>query len=193
MKSFVVGVTMFVLAVIVALDGFAHTEKPDTAQKPAAAASAASKPGAAKDWIDQWNDVTGRVIGVAEAMPPDKYDFKPVEEVGTFGDQVKHLCMAMRILLANAEGKQIPLESVNLDALKTKDEILAELRRMTDEGAAVIKRVSGRNDGDVVESQFFGRTTRRFLIIQAIAHDNNHYGQMVLYLRLNGITPPASR
>jgi hypothetical protein len=64
-----------------------------------------------------------------------------------------------------------------LDRLKTKDEILAELRRMVDEGAAVIGRVAGRKmDGDVVESQFFGKTTRPFLILQAIAHDNNHYG-----------------
>ena len=152
------------------------------------------KPAAAKDWIDQWNDVTGRVIGVADAMPADKYDYKPVEEVGTFADQVKHVCMAMRILLANAEGKHIPLEEVSLDRLKTKDEILAELRKTVDAGAAVIGRVAGKKtDGDVVESQFFGKTTRRFLIIQAIAHDNNHYGQMVMYLRLNGITPPASR
>ena len=183
------------LLATVASTCFAQTPKPSTTPKPEAApkAEAAQKPEAAKDWIDQWNDVTGRVIGVAEAMPAEKYDYKPTPEVNTFGDQLKHLCMAMRVLLANAEGKQIPLEDVNLDKLKTKDEIVAEVRRMTDEGAAVIKRVAGRNDGDVVESQFFGRTTRRFLIIQAIAHDNNHYGQMVFYLRLNGITPPASR
>lgn len=152
-----------------------------------------SRPAAAKDWIDQWKDVTERLIGVAEAMPADKYGYRPTEEVETFGDQVKHVCMAMRILLANAEGKQIPLEQVSLDRLKTKEEIIAELRKMTDEGAAVIRRVSGKNDGDAVDSQFFGRTTRRFLILQAIGHDNNHYGQMILYLRLNGITPPASR
>src|SRR5262245_54747345 len=153
----------------------------------------APKPAAAKDWIDQWKDVTERVIGVAEAMPAEKYSYKPTDEVGTFGDQVKHVCAAMRVLLANAEGKQIPLEEASLDKLKTKEEILPELRRIIDEGAAVIRRVSGKTDGDVVESQFFGKTTRRFLIIQAIAHDNNHYGQMVMYLRLNGITPPASR
>jgi len=42
-------------------------------------------------------------------------------------------------------------------------------------------------------SEFFGKTTRRFLLIQAIAHNNNHYGQLVYYLRLNGIAPPTSR
>jgi uncharacterized damage-inducible protein DinB len=148
---------------------------------------------APKDWIDQWKDVTERLIGVAEAMPAEKYDYKPTEEVGTFGDQVKHVCMAMRVLLANAEGKQVPLKEASLDALKTKEAILAELRKRIDDGAAVIRRVSGETDGESVESQFFGRTTRRFLIIQAIAHDNNHDGQLVLSLRLNGITPPASR
>lgn len=153
----------------------------------------APKPAAAKDWIDQWKDVTERVIGVAEAMPSEKYVYKPTGEIGTFADQVKHVCMAMRILLANAEGKHIPLDEAGLEKLKTKEEILAELRKRVDEGAAVIRRISGKTDGEVVESQFFGRTTRRFLILQAIAHDNNHYGQMVMYLRLNGITPPASR
>ncbi|HEV8201800.1 MAG TPA: DinB family protein [Candidatus Polarisedimenticolia bacterium] len=148
---------------------------------------------AAKDWIDQWKDVTERLIGVADAMPAEKYDYKPTPEVGTFGDQVKHVCLAMRVLLANAEGKQVDLKETNLDALKTKEEILAELRKRVDDGAAVIRRISGKTDAEPVESQFFGRTTRRFLIIQAIAHDNNHYGQLVMYLRLNGITPPASR
>lgn len=153
----------------------------------------APRPPEGKDWIDQWKDVTERVIGVAEAMPAEKYGYKPTAEVGTFGDQIKHVCMAMRVLLANAEGKQVQLEEASLDKLKAKEDILAELRRMVDLGTAVIRRVSGKTDGDVVESQFFGKTTRRFLIIQAIAHDNNHYGQMVMYLRLSGITPPASR
>jgi len=147
----------------------------------------------AKDWIDQWRDVTERLIGAAEAMPADKYGYKPTDEVGTFADQVKHVCMTMKILLANAEEKRIPLDEAGLDTLKTKEEILVELRKRIDEGTAVILRIPRKNDGDVVESQFFGKTTRRFLIMQAIAHDNNHYGQMVMYLRLNGITPPASR
>ena len=173
----------FALLVGFGFESFAQDPKPKAPQKAEAA----------KDWIDQWKDVTGRVLSVAEAMPAGKYDYKPTEDVGTFADQVKHVCVAMRILLANAEGRHVPMEDVSLDALKTKEAILAELRRMIDEGAAVIRRVSGKNDGEAVDSQFFGRTTRRFMIMQAIGHDNNHYGQMVMYLRLNGITPPASR
>ena len=168
---------MLALALVCALSGFAQNQKSE----------------AAKDWVDQWKIATDQLIGVAEAMPAEKYDYKPVKEVGAFGDQLKHAGIAMCILLANAEGKKVEIKDVMLDRLKTKEEIIAELRRIAGEGAAVINRVLGKSDGEVVESQFFGKTTRRFLLIQAIAHNNNHYGQLVYYLRLNGITPPASR
>jgi uncharacterized damage-inducible protein DinB len=168
---------MLALALICALNGFAQNQKSE----------------AAKDWIDQWKIATDQLIRVAEAMPAEKYDYKPVKEVDNFGDQLKHAGIAMRILLANAEGRKVELKDVMLDKLKTKEEIIAELRKIAGEGAAVINGVAGKTDGEVVESQFFGKTTRRFLLIQAIAHNNNHYGQLVYYLRLNGITPPAIR
>jgi len=168
---------MLAAPLICALNGFAQNQKSE----------------AAKDWIDQWKIATDQLIRVAEAMPADKYDYKPVKEVGAFGDQLKHAGIAMCILLANAEGKKVEIKDVMLDRLKTKEEIIAELRKIAGDGEAVINRVAGKSDGAVVESQFFGKTTRRFLLIQAIAHNNNHYGQLVYYLRLNGITPPASR
>ena len=165
------------LAIFCALIGIARNQKPD----------------AAKDWMDQWKIATDQLIRVAEAMPAEKYDYKPVKEVENFGAQLKHAGIAMRVLLANAEGKKVEIKDVTLDNLKSKDEIIAELRKIAGEGAAVINRVAGKSDGDAVESQFFGKTTRRFLLIQAIAHNNNHYGQLVYYLRLNGISPTAGR
>ncbi len=147
----------------------------------------------AKDWIDQWKIATDQLIKVAEAMPAEKYDYKPVKEVENFSGQLKHAGIAMRVLLANAEGKKVEIKDVMLDNLKTKDEIIAELRKISGEGAAVISKVAGKTDGEVVDSQFFGKTTRRFLLMQAIAHNNNHYGQLVYFLRLNGISPQSGR
>ncbi|MGE0130296.1 MAG: DinB family protein [Blastocatellales bacterium] len=172
-------ISMTLALLICALPCFAQTQKSE----------------AAKDWIDQWKNATNQLISIAEAMPVEKYSYKPVKEVDDFGDQLKHAGLAMRVLLANAEGKKVDLKEVSLgmDKLKTKEEIIAELRKIADEGSAVVNRVAGKNDGDIVESQFFGKTTRRFLLIQAISHNRNHYGQLVYYLRLNGITPPASR
>jgi uncharacterized damage-inducible protein DinB len=99
------------------------------------------------------------------------------------------------VLLANAEGKTLRTDDVfaALQKPKTKEQIMAELRKTLQEGAAVVSRIAGKNDGEAVESQFFGKATRRFLLMQAVAHNNSHYGQLVFYLRLNGLTPPASR
>ena len=147
---------------------------------------------AVKDWDDQWQMATKQLLGVAETMPADKYNYKPVKEVESFGDQIKHATLAMKVLLANAEGKTIKTGEAlaAMQKLKTKPEIITEFRKTVEEGTDVIKRIAGKNDNDVVESQFFGKTTRRFLLMQAIAHNNNHYGQLVYFLRLNGLAPP---
>ncbi len=148
-----------------------------------------------KDWLDQWQTATKQLIQVAEAMPADKYDYKPVKEVESFGDQLKHTMHATKVLLANAQGRKMAMPDVSaeLGKLKSKEEIIAALRKSAEAGAAVVKDIAGKNDAEVVDSQFFGKTTRRYLLMQAIAHDQNHYGQLVYYLRLNGIVPPASR
>jgi len=150
---------------------------------------------AVKDWAEQWKMAAEQLLGVAETMPADKYEYQPVKEVGAFGEQIKHATLAMKVLLANAEGKTLNTTELfaALEKLKTKEEIIAELHKTMEAGAAVVAHVAGKNDGAAVESQFFGKTTRRFLLMQAIAHNNNHYGQLVFYLRLNGLTPPGSR
>jgi uncharacterized damage-inducible protein DinB len=158
--------------------------------------AAQTKPAdAPKDWLDQWQTATKQLFDVAAAMPADKYGYKPVPEVDAFGEQIKHTIIAMKILLANAQGEKLdgPKVFAELSKLKTKDEILTEFRKTVDAGTAVFNKIAGKNDGEVVESQFFGKTTRRFLLMQAIAHNSNHYGQLTVHLRLNGITPPASR
>src|SRR5215475_3846801 len=108
------------LPLICALIGFAQNQKSE----------------AAMDWIDQWKIATDQLIRVAEVMPAEKYDYKPVKEVGAFGDQLKHAGIAMCILLANAEGKNVEIKDVMLDRLKTKEEIISELRKIAGDGAA---------------------------------------------------------
>lgn len=59
---------------------------------------------AAKDWAEQWKMATEQLLGVAETMPAEKYDYKPVREAGAFGEQLKHATLAMKVLLANTGG-----------------------------------------------------------------------------------------
>jgi hypothetical protein len=98
-----------------------------------------------------------QLLGVAETIPAEKYDYKPVKEVGAFGEQLKHATLAMKVLLANAESKTAKTDGAfaALQKLKTKEEIIAELHKTVQEGAAVIDRIAGKNDDEVVESQFF--------------------------------------
>src|SRR5262249_61815341 len=132
------------MALVCAFGGFAQNQKSEEA----------------KDWVDQWKIATDQLIGVAEAMPAEKYDYKPVKEVGAFGDQLKHAGIAMCILLANAEGKKVEIKDVMLDRLKTKEEIITELRKISGEGPAVINRGGGNSDEAELESHFFCKTTR---------------------------------
>src|SRR5919106_6337 len=107
---------------------------------------------AVKDWAEQWKMSTEQLLGVAETMPADKYEYKPLKEVGAFSEQIKHATLAMKALLANAEGKTVNMSDAfaALEKLKNKEEIIAELRKTVDAGAAIIARVAGKNDGDAV-------------------------------------------
>jgi hypothetical protein len=102
---------------------------------------------AVKDWAEQWKMSAEQLLGVAETMPAEKYDYKPVKEVGAFGEQLKHATLAMKVLLANAESKTVKTDDAfaALQKLKTKEEIIAELHKTVQEGAAVIGRIAGKN------------------------------------------------
>jgi len=149
--------------------------------------------------LDFWVTETEQlVVPAAEAMPEAKYSFAPsngeFKGVRTFGEQVKHLAAANYQLGAMILGENPPPGTANETApasIQTKAEILeyakgsfALLHRAA---AAIIEK--NLNDPLPVK----GNRTRLWLLIDVVAHSSNHYGQMVEYLRLNGIVPPASR
>ena len=142
------------------------------------------------------------MVGAADAMPADKYSFAPTEGefagVRTFGQQVKHAAATNYILGAAILGEPPPADAgdeLGPDAVRTKPEIMkylaasfAYLRK----AAAAIDAQNAIVKGSPI-SPLGGKTTRLGLAIEALAHVMDHYGQMVEYLRLNGIVPPASR
>jgi uncharacterized damage-inducible protein DinB len=134
------------------------------------------------------------VIGVADAMPADKYDFRVTNEVRTFGEQVKHVAGVYANLMSWVRGVSSPKEGNNVFmSLKTKDEIMAALRKTVAENTAALKRMTAARLAGRINTEFFGRVSRAFVAQMVIGHTNRHYGQMVVYLRLNGIVPPISR
>jgi len=143
------------------------------------------------------------IVSAADAMPADKYGFAPTDGefmgVRTFGQQVKHLAATNHILAAAALGQEPPADAgdeTGPERVRTKAEILEYLHASfvhlgkaidavgTKEPAVRSSSISPLKSTDV---------TRSALVVEALVHAFDHYGQMVEYLRMNGVVPPASR
>lgn len=137
------------------------------------------------------------VVGAAEAMPADKYDFAPTngefKGVNTFAAQVRHLAEANYEFF---QGWNVPgvtaVDSKTIDALKTKDEIVKALKDSYVYAHAAINTITAEN-AFVAMGKPPRVHTRVYFAAFCMAHSMDHYGQMVEYLRDNGIIPPASR
>jgi len=143
-----------------------------------------------------------QLVEAADAMPANKYSFAPTvgafNGVRTFGQQVKHLAATNYILAAAALGEPPPPDAgdeTGPENLRMKADILEYLKgsfralhraaMAIDEGNAIV--------GDVPISPLIGKATRLGYLQEALLHTYDHYGQMVIYLRMNGVVPPASR
>ena len=145
--------------------------------------------------------VEGEFVPAAEAMPEDKYSFAPTngefKGVRTFAAQVKHVAAVNYIVGAAILGEKPPVDTGSEngpEAVKTKADIVKFLR---DSFAYAHKAVASINDTNMVEpiKGPFGNdpVTRASMATVISWHSFDHYGQVVEYLRMNGIIPPASR
>jgi hypothetical protein len=146
-------------------------------------------------WI---SDTERLVVPAAEAMPQAKYSFAPTngefQGVRTFAEQVKHLAAANYQLGAGALGEHPPAGAQNESAppsVQTKAEIMEYLKGSFACLHRAAVAINEKNMNEPIAAK--GGRTRVWLLIDAVAHSSNHYGQMVEYLRMNGIVPPASR
>jgi len=140
-------------------------------------------------------------VSAAEAMPDDKYSFAPTngefKGVRTFAEQIKHVAATQYMVASLILGEKPPVDvndEKGPDSVKSKAEILKYLK---DSFAYAHKAVGTITEANVVEPipSFDGKstTTRLSLAMLFAWHGYDHYGQMVEYLRMNGIVPPASR
>jgi uncharacterized damage-inducible protein DinB len=145
--------------------------------------------------------VEGELVPAAEAMPEDKYDFAPsngeFKGVRTFAQQVKHVAAVNYIVGAAITGEKLPDDSngeKGPDSLKSKADILKFLK---DSFAYAHKATATLTDANALEpvpNPFAKEKSTRVALAAVFAwHGFDHYGQMVEYLRMNGIVPPASR
>jgi hypothetical protein len=151
-------------------------------------------------FLNQLTLVEGDLVRLAEAMPADKYRFRPSngepEGVRTFGEQVKHAATMIYMTAAIVLGERSPYgpgtNDNGPDDLLDKDEILTYLEGAIAYARRAIESVTEQNALDPLKT-YFGSQPRAEVAAGIVYHSYNHYGQMVVYARLNGIVPPASR
>jgi len=144
-----------------------------------------------------------KIVSAADAMPADKYGFAPKDGefkgVRTFGQEVKHLAATNVILAAAALGEDPPTDAgdeTGPETVRTKAEILDYLGESFAHLGKAIDAIGNSNaalKSSPISPLNNAEATRLALAVESMIHALNHYGQMVEYLRMNGIVPPASR
>jgi uncharacterized damage-inducible protein DinB len=145
--------------------------------------------------LAQWNDIGRKLIAMAEDFPEDKYEFKPVPEERTFAAQLLHVSGSMYYFTDPAEGKKPRYpDDPKSDALKTKAQIVAFVKKCVADGAAEIKAKGDKGMADLVTDPESKQQTRvADFAYGLIEHSGEHYGQLVVYYRVAGLVPPESR
>ncbi len=143
------------------------------------------------------------VVGAAQAMPADKYSFAPSQgifaagqttefaTVRTFAAQVTHLAQANYMFYAAWSGMKPDTNVRAIGSMTSKDQIVTALQASFAFAHKAVATITPEN-AFIAVKPIDGYSTRATIAAFGVAHANDHYGQMVEYLRMNGIVPPAS-
>jgi uncharacterized damage-inducible protein DinB len=174
----------FILAVFVAIPGALFGQAKSQAQ-----AAAAANPITASE-RGVYSFVSGAVIHAAEKMPEENYSFKPTPEIRSFGQLVGHVADASYMFCSTALGESNPGKDVE----KTKTSKADLVAAVKDAVAYCNKAFDNMTDAKGAELTKVMNIPLAKLTVLSLntAHTDEHYGNMVTYLRLKGIVPPTS-
>ena len=146
----------------------------------------------------QYDITKDLVLGMANAIPEAKYDFKPTPEVRTFREQLVHLINENYNYAALASGEKLG-DPKRFDNLKSRAEILKTLKESYEHGSKVLAEMTNETANDIISisptapTGLRGLKRARWSIMLAVMIDNmDHYGNLVVYSRLNNIVPPKT-
>jgi uncharacterized damage-inducible protein DinB len=159
-------------------------------------------PGKAFD--SQLSLIEEEMKGAVKAMPADKYDFAPsaaifvpaqkteFDKVRTFAQQATHVAEANYFFYNIVSGIKPDMDVKGIETLTKKEDVVAALAGSFTFAHKAIATLTAANAFEVIKSPEPGFQTRGTLASFGISHCWDHYGQMVVYLRMNGLVPPAS-
>jgi uncharacterized damage-inducible protein DinB len=148
------------------------------------------------------SNIEKQIVEVAEAMPEDKFNFSPqslnipgadYKGVRTFAEQLKHVAASNYYIWSPITGDKLRddlNDGKGPENMKAKGDIIKFLK---DSFALGHKAAATLTTENILQTAENSKSTRLRLATFAVAHAFDHYGQMVEYLRMNGIVPPASR
>jgi uncharacterized damage-inducible protein DinB len=132
--------------------------------------------------ITQWEQTNTKMITLAEHVSEDNYDYRPVAGVRTFADALRHTAFWSQCVAEKCHGRE-PDESANelpKTQYSTKRRILEALRQSNKDSVAALRKQAILDDATAE------------MLVTFIAHTSEHFGQLVVYTRLNGIVPPSA-
>ena len=161
------------------------------AKQPATAPAAGSET-VRGELISDWQGQKDMMVKIADAMSENKFGFKATPAERSYGEQIMHIAL-VNVDLLKVVGGKAAAPTFTADSATTKADILKALGDSYDYGTALLNEQTGATIVDTVDAAFLGKSTRARVFGTLLAHSMDIYGQMAVYLRLNGIVPPASR
>jgi uncharacterized damage-inducible protein DinB len=169
----------------------AHAQTPASAPAaPAAPAQQAQVTTISAGVKRGWDNIKRNVSEAAEKMPEANYSFKPTPDVRSFGELVGHVAESQHATCARIKGEQIPFERGSIEKKTAK----ADLVKAMQDSIAACDGVYTSTDEALVKMTKVGmnETAPVTVLWGNISHTNEHYGNMVTYMRLKGLVPPST-
>ena len=152
------------------------------------------------DLLSDWQTQKRLLFAIADAMPEELFSFKPTDAQRTYAEQVLHVAGANVYLMQHLGGTTTAPEVDTTDfrvfglPATSKTVVLEALRQGYDYGIAALQEFTDEQLLETVSGpRHLGNVTRVRMAYFALSHAMDIYGQMAVYLRVNGVTPPASR
>jgi uncharacterized damage-inducible protein DinB len=179
-----IGFSILLFVLCFAIPSRAQEQKPS---KPA--------PSPSKAVLDSWNDIGRKLITMAEDFPEDKYDYKATPAERTFAENLLHVAGVNYYFTNAVRGEKPPAgENPPRSQYKTKADVVAFVKKSFTDGAAAIEARGDKGMSEIVVDPYSNDQTRiSDYAYGFIEHSGEHYGQLVVYYRLNNIVPPESR
>jgi uncharacterized damage-inducible protein DinB len=178
------------MACLVAVSATAHGDADHAHEK----GGTMEKRGVKAEWTKNLDTAAGHIVELAEAMPEDKYSWRPAEGVRSFGEAILHAAAA-NYQIPTYVGIKAP-EGMKLMEFETsmtkKADIIAAYKKSVEHMKAGVYAMADA-DFDTQATWFLGEGSKREILFFTAAHDHEHLGQLIAYARMNGVAPPWSK